>query len=278
MSNEEYSLSQLERIAFETRSTILQILTEAGSGHTGGSLSATDLLVALYFRILHLDPKNPAWPGRDYFILSAGHLCPALYTVMAKRGFFQEEELATLRKFPSRLQGHPSRVDLPGIETSTGSLGQGINVAVGVALGIKRADLTNRVFCLMGDGEQEEGAVWEAAMAAAHYKLDNLTAIIDLNGQQQNGPTKEIIDSEPLEGKYKSFGWQVFTCDGNKMPEVLAALERMREDAEKPKVLLARTVMTKGVTPWQDDHLWHAKVPTVAQLQEALPILRKVYD
>lgn len=270
---------QLEKIALHVRKTVLRILAEAGSGHTGGSLSATDILVALYFHVLKIDPKHPAWEDRDYFILSAGHVCPALYAVMAKREFFPSATLMTLRKLRSPLQGHPSRIDLPGIETTTGSLGQGINVAVGIALGLKRLGKQNRVFCLMGDGEQEEGAVWEAAMAAAHYRLHNLISIVDLNGQQQNGPTKEIMNSAPLTDKYHAFGWSVIECDGNKMDQVVRAfslIEQM-DVQDRPTVILAHTTMAKGVPFWENDHKWHGVAPKKDDLPLAIASLAESY-
>ncbi len=277
MTGKKHTVQELEHIALEVRKTVVQMLAGAGSGHTGGSLSVTDVLVALYFDVLKLDPQNSVWEGRDYFILSAGHLCPALYAVMAKRGFFLEGELLSLRKSDSHLQGHPSRVDLPGIETTTGSLGQGINVAVGIALGLKRLGKDNRVYCVMGDGEQGEGAVWEAAMAAGHYKLDNLAAIIDLNGMQQNGPTRQILDSSPLGEKYHAFGWEVFTCDGNVMHEVVRTLEKMHESNGRPKVLLAHTMMAKGVSFWENDHKWHGVAPKPDDVPAALKALEEYY-
>ncbi|MDP3724777.1 MAG: transketolase [bacterium] len=265
----KHSPSELKTIARQCRIDIVQMLAAAGSGHTGGSLSSIDLLVVLYFNILNHDPNHPSWPERDYFILSAGHLCPALYAVMAHAGYFPKETLMTLRQLGSPLQGHPSHIHLPGIETSTGSLGQGINVGVGVALGLKMEKKPNRTFVLMGDGEQEEGSVWEAAMAASHYKLGNLVGIVDLNGQQQNGPTKEIMDSSPLSAKYQAFGWDVIECNGNDIQEVLDVFAAVRF-GNRPTVILAKTTMGKGVPAWENDYSWHGKAPKKEEVEESL--------
>ena len=265
---------ELSDIAKQCRMDIIRMLAAAGSGHTGGSLSSIDLLVALYFNILNHDPQNPSWSERDFFILSAGHLAPALYAVLAHAGYFPKEKVMTLRQLGSPLQGHPSRIHLPGIETSTGSLGQGINVGVGISLGLKMDKKQNRVFVLMGDGEQEEGSVWEAAMAASHYKLGYLVGIVDLNGQQQNGPTKMIMDSSPLSAKYQAFGWDVVEFNGNDMQEILDAFAAMRF-GDRPTVLLSKTTMGKGVSAWENDHRWHGKAPTKEEAEESLRSIKE---
>ncbi|MBU0650283.1 transketolase, partial [bacterium] len=223
MAEQKVNYDDLKKFCKDIRKSILSMLTQAGSGHTGGSLSCVEILVSLFFCKLKNDPSNPSMKERDRFILSKGHGCPAMYSVMAKRGFFPEEELMSLRQFGSRLQGHPHKNRLPGLESSSGSLGQGLSVSSGLALGLKLDKLPNRVYCLMGDGELNEGQVWEAAMSASHYKLDNLCVIIDRNFLQIDGKTEDIMKLEPLADKWTAFGWKVLKVDGHNVKELLEA-------------------------------------------------------
>lgn len=258
--------AELNSIARDIRKSIVMSLAEAGSGHLGGSLGLADIFTALYFSVLKHDPDNPQWVDRDRFILSIGHVAPVLYATLAHAGYFPVEELMTLRKIGSRLQGHPGRDHgLPGIELSAGSLGQGLSVAVGMALAAKMDQKKHRIFCLHGDGELQEGSIWESAMAAAHHKLDNLTAIIDRNGLQIDGQTEKVMRLEPLGEKWRSFGWKVFQCDGNSIPEVLVAFNKIRDVAGKPQVIIANTIMGKGLKPVENDYRWHGKVPSKEQ-------------
>jgi transketolase len=264
-------LAKLKAIAFNVRRSILTMLTDAGSGHPGGSLSAVELMVSLYFEHIKFDPADPKSPERDYFILSKGHACPVFYAILAEFGCVSHQELCTLRKPESRLQGHPAcDKGLPGIEVSTGSLGYGLSVSAGVALGLKRASKINRVYCLMGDGEQQEGSVWEAAMAATHLKLDNLCAIIDKNGLQIDGAVKDVMGIDPLADKYTSFGWNVITVDGHDLTQVSAAYKAAKETKGKPTCIIANTVKGKGVSFMENNADWHGKVPTKEQLEQAL--------
>ena len=218
-------LQALRRTALDLRRTILKMIAKAGSGHPGGSLSMVELLVGLYWYKLRHDPKRPEWPDRDLFLLSKGHGCPALYAVLAAQGYFPSAELMTLRRFPTRLQGHPERGTLPGIEISSGSLGQGLSMANGIAMADRLDKRARRIFCLMGDGEIQEGQVWEAAMTAHHNHLDSVCAIIDANQLQQNGPVKQIQDIEPLPEKWRAFGWHVIEIDGHDIAQVVQAYD-----------------------------------------------------
>lgn len=268
-------LAKLKEIAVNVRRNILTMLETAGSGHPGGSLSAVELMVSLYFEHIKFDPAKPQSPDRDYFILSKGHACPVFYAVLAELGCVSNQELCTLRKPDSRLQGHPaSDKGLPGIEVSTGSLGYGLSVAAGAALGMKRASKVNRVYCLMGDGEQQEGSVWEAAMAAPHLKLDNLCAIVDNNGLQIDGAVKDVMNIDPLADKYKAFGWNVISVDGHDLTQVSAAYKAAKETKGKPTVIIAKTVKGKGVSFMENNADWHGKVPSKEQLAQALAQLK----
>lgn len=264
------SIKNLKIMANDVRKDIIKMLYLAGSGHTGGSLSATDILTTLYFNVMNHDPKNPSWPDRDRFVLSKGHGCPALYAVLARAGYIPMEELKTLRKLNSRLQGHPSKVDLPCLEASTGSLGQGLGMSMGMALGAKLDQKSFRVYCLMGDGEQNEGSVWESAMAAAHYHLDNLVGIIDHNYLQIDGYTKKIMDTDPLGEKYRAFGWHVIKVDGHNFEQLLKAFNDARQVKNKPTLILARTVKGKGVSFMEDKVEWHGKAPDEDETNQAL--------
>lgn len=253
----------LKEISTEIRSSVIRTLTLAGSGHLGASLGLADLFTCLYFAILNHNPDDPQFPGRDRMILSIGHVAPLLYTTLARAGYFPEKELETLRKLGSRLQGHPGRDHgLPGLELSAGSLGQGLSVSVGRALAGKIDGKSWRVYCILGDGELQEGSVWEAAMAAAHLKLDHLIAIVDRNGVQIDGKTEEIMAIEPLKEKWKAFGWEVVECDGNNHQDLISSFHLAQQVVGKPTVIIAYTKMGKGVPAIEGNYHWHGKTPS----------------
>jgi transketolase len=260
----------LEARAREFRKTILRMITQAGSGHPGGSLSAIDILTALYFHHLRVDPTRPQWPDRDRFVLSKGHACPAWYVVLAARGFFDPAHLWTLRRIGSPLQGHPDMTRTPGVDISTGSLGVGFSAAIGMALAGKRDGRPYRVYALLGDGECQEGAIWEGAMLAAHQGLDNLTAIVDRNGLQQTGPTEERVRLDPLADKWRAFGWDVQEIDGHDMAAVVGALARAGSATGRPAAIVARTVKGKGVSFVEGKVGFHGKALTEDELTRAL--------
>lgn len=263
------SAQELKKLAWQIRRDILIMLEKAGSGHPGGSLSSVELLVGLYYYKLRHDPHNPQWEGRDKLVLSKGHGCSALYTVLAHRGFFPKEELWSFRKLGYRLQGHVYR-GVPGVEASTGSLGQGLSIANGLALAAKLDKKDTRLFCLMGDGEMDEGQIWEAAMAASFRQLDNLCGIVDRNGVQQNGPTEAIKALEPLADKWRACGWHVMQVDGHDPLQVIAAYDEAERTKGRPSLVLARTIKGKGVSFMEGDHRWHGKAPSKAELEAAL--------
>lgn len=260
----------LARKAQELRQLVIKMIGEAGSGHPGGSLSCAEILAVLYFHELRLDPERPDWPDRDRFILSKGHAAPLLYAALAKRGFFPVEELLTLRRLGSRLQGHPDCRRLPGVEMSTGSLGQGLSVGNGLALAAKLDGRPYRVYVLLGDGEIQEGMVWEASMAAAHYRLDNLVAIVDHNGLQIDGPVVEVMSPEPLAQKWQAFGWEVLSVNGHEVGEIAGALEYARRVKGKPTMIIAETVKGKGVSFMENRVEWHGVAPKGEELARAL--------
>ncbi len=260
---------QLQDKAIQIRMDLLQMIHHAKAGHTGGSLSNTDVLTALYYRIMRIDPRQPKWEQRDRFIASKGHAVESLWCILADLGFFDKEELKTFSQFGTRLIGHPNN-KVPGIEMNTGALGHGLPIAVGMALAAKRDGRDYRVFCLMGDGEQAEGSVWEGAMAGAHYKLDNLVGIIDRNRLQISGTTEEVMGLEPLEEKWAAFGWHVVSIDGNDMAAVVAALESAPQAQGKPTLIMANTVKGKGVSFAENVPHWHHHVPSNEELELAL--------
>ena len=268
-------LPRLRDMARECRVQILRMLTHAGSGHPGGSLSVIDLLVDLYFNRMRYDPRRPTWEARDRFVLSKGHCVPAQYACMAKAGFFPESQLLTLRKLGSPLQGHPDRMMLPGIEAATGSLGQGLSVSVGMALGLKLAGKASRVYCVLGDGEIQEGQVWEAAMSgpkvgAPDHRLDNLCVILDYNGIQLDGFVKKILDLEPVVEKWKSFGWPVIDVDGHDIAQVDKALDQAESITGGPTFIVAHTIKGKGVSFMENDPEWHGKAPKPGEAIRAI--------
>ena len=264
------SLDELKSISKEIRKDIVKMLTESASGHPGGSLSATDIMTVLFFKEMNLDPNNEKDPNRDRFVLSKGHAAPVLYSVLARRGYFPVEELSTLRKFKSRLQGHPSIQYLPGIDMSTGSLGQGVSAAVGMALAGKIDNKDYRVYTLLGDGELEEGQVWEAAMCAAHYKLNNLTAFIDFNGLQIDGDITKVMNPWPIDKKFEAFGWNVLVIDGHNYEEIIDAIEKAKECKDKPTAVVCNTVKGKGVSFMENQAAWHGTAPSKEQCETAL--------
>ncbi len=267
--DKKLNIRELEKKAIQIRRDILTMLTKAGSGHTGGSLSEVEILLALYHYKLRHNPKEPLWPNRDRFILSKGHGCPALYAVLADCGYFPREELWTLRKIGSRLQGHP-QIGLPGLEASTGSLGQGLSIANGMALASRLDNLEIRVYCLMGDGENNEGQIWEAAMTAAHYKLDNLCGIIDVNKLQIDGFTSDIKNLEPLAEKWRSFNWSVLEADGHSFKELINSFNKAEKLKGKPTVILGNTVKGKGISFIENKVEWHGIAPKKEELERAL--------
>jgi transketolase len=260
----------LKKLAKKIRLRVLHMLTTAGSGHTGGSLSAADVAVAIYFSKMNFDPKNPLWKERDRFILSKGHAAPLLYAIMGEAGYFPLDTLNLLRKVESPLQGHPCCTSLPGIEVSTGSLGQGLSVANGMALGLRLDKNPARVYCIMGDGEIQEGQVWEAAMTAAHYKIDTLCAVVDNNGLQIDGPVQKIMGIAPLHDKWASFGWHVIDVNGHNMEQILSALDEAERTKGKPTVIIAKTTKGKGVSFFEDKVEYHGVAPSSEEYEKAV--------
>lgn len=272
----ENEIQKLETRAEAIRETIVQMLVAAGSGHTAGPLGMADIFAAFYFHILNHDPKRPDWPERDRLVLSNGHICPALYAAMAHAGYFPVEECLTLRKFGSRLQGHPERLRLAGLETTSGPLGEGLSQAAGMAYAFRIPSTSfdfaqdrslgtgdrRRVYCLMSDGEQQEGNIWEAAMFAGKYKLHNLTAVMDRNNIQIDGMTEDVMPLEPLADKYRAFGWHVIETNGNDIAAFIAAVEEAKAIYEKPTLIIAHTIPGKGVPEIEFDYHWHGKPPT----------------
>lgn len=264
-------ITKLKAKSLEIRKSIIQMLCEAGSGHLGGSLGLADIFTVLYFNEMKHQAHNPSWDKRDRLILSIGHVAPVLYATLAHYGYFPIEELLTLRKLGSRLQGHPGKdKGLPGLEISSGSLGQGLSIANGIAIVLKQNQSKSRVFCICGDGELQEGSVWEAAMSASHYKLDNLICIVDRNGLQIDGPTSQVMELEPLTLKWAAFGWHVITCNGNFIPDILKAFAKANSIVGMPKVILAQTTMGKGVPSIENNYHWHGKAPNKEEAQKFL--------
>jgi len=264
------STEELKEKARIIRKHIIRMTGEAGSGHPGGSLSAADIITALFFKVLNHDPTYPKWEERDRFILSKGHAAPALYAALAEAGYFPVGLLKTLRKLNSPLQGHPDRRKLPILEASTGSLGQGLSIGVGIALAGKLDRKNYTVFVLTGDGELDEGQVWECAMFASKYKIDNIVAIVDYNKFQLDGPVEEIMPLEPLARKWRAFGWRVKEIDGHDMEEIVKVLEEMKKKRGKPKVVIAHTIKGKGVSFMENNNYFHGKAPTKEEMERAL--------
>lgn len=264
------NVEELKNIAKVVRKDIVAMLTESASGHPGGSLSAADLLTTLYFNEMNIDPANPRDINRDRFVLSKGHAAPVLYSTLARRGFFNADELKSLRKLGSILQGHPNMNEVPGVDMSTGSLGQGISTAVGMALAGKIDEKSYRVYTLLGDGELQEGQVWEASMCAAHYKLDNLTAFIDNNGLQIDGNIADVMNPGPIGDKFKAFGWNVIEIDGHDIEAIINAIEKAKATKGMPTVVVMKTVKGKGVSFMENQASWHGTAPSKEQCELAL--------
>jgi len=263
-------IQELNTIAKNVRLTILHMLNQAGSGHTGGSLSAADVAVAIYFSKMRFNPADPRWKERDRFILSKGHAAPLLYALMAEAGYFPKETVASLRTIESPFQGHPCCKRLPGIEVSTGSLGQGLSVANGMSLGLRLDNSPARVYCIMGDGEIQEGQVWEAAMTAAHYKIDNLCAVVDNNGLQIDGPVESVMSIAPVHDKWAAFGWHVIDVDGHDMAQIVSALNEAETVKGKPTVLIANTTKGKGVSFFEGKVEYHGIAPSDDEYERAV--------
>jgi transketolase len=271
-------ISELEEMAAQVRRDIIYMLLSAKSGHSGGPLGMADIFSALYFNILNIDNEEPKWEDRDYLFVSIGHIAPVWYAALARRGYFGLDELKSLRKINGRLQGHPAPLKthgLPGIEIASGSLGQGLSIAVGTALALKTDRKSNRVFCVNGDGELQEGQIWESIMTAAHHKVSNLTMIIDFNDCQIDNRVHKVMNIEPLKDKFKAFGWEVAQINGNDISQILKAVNNPARDKEKPYAVIAKTKMGKGVSFMEDDYKWHGVPPNDEQAIIALSELKK---
>ena len=269
---------ELKLIAARGRCLGMQMVFRAASGHIGGSLSAMDILTELYFEQLRVDPERPQAPERDRFVMSKGHCTPALYSILALRGYFPEKQLELFRSIEGHMSGHPDMVHVPGVDMSTGSLGQGLSAAVGMAIAGKMDSAAYRVYALMGDGEIEEGQIWEAAMSAAKYKLDNLCGIVDVNGLQIDGRTADVMPSEPLDAKFAAFGWNGITADGHDFDSLRAALAAAKAEKGRPSVILAKTVKGKGVSFTEHDPGWHGKAPNAEQYEQAMAELNAAVE
>ena len=269
MEREEL-IKNLREKASILRQEVVKMLGESKSGHPGGSLSAADIMAALYFYQMRHQPENPRWEDRDRFVLSKGHAAPILYAALAEAGYFPKEQLASLRKVGSMLQGHPDMKKTPGVDMSSGSLGQGLSACNGMALAARLDNKDYKIYTLLGDGELQEGQVWEAAMTAAHYKLNNVIAFIDYNGLQIDGPIREVKSPEPIADKWRAFGWHVIKIDGHDLEQILEALEAANQITDKPVVIVARTVKGKGVSFMENQVGWHGTAPSQEQVEKAL--------
>lgn len=275
---EQLKATELARIANSIRFGIIESVYNAKCGHPGGSLSIADIMAYLYFEEMKVDPSNPKDPMRDRFVLSKGHTAPALYSTLAERGFFPKEDLKTLRKTSSYLQGHPDMKSVPGVDMSTGSLGQGVSAACGMALSSKLDGSPYRVYTVVGDGESEEGQVWEAAMFASHYKLDNLVLILDLNGLQIDGPITEVMNPMPHDEKFAAFGWNVITINAHDFNEIEAAFAKARETKGRPTAIIAKSVKGKGVSYMENACEWHGQAPKEDLYKVAIEDLNRISD
>jgi len=269
------SVDELKQMAAVIRSDIIEMICTAGAGHPGGSLSATDIVTALYFRLMRIDPANPHWPDRDRFILSKGHACPVWYAALAERGFFEKSHLGTLRRMGSILQGHPDMNKVPGIDMTTGSLGHGLSVGIGMALAGRLQKLDYHVWVIIGDGESQEGSVWEAAMSGAKWKLDNLTAILDRNNLQNDAFVDELMPIEPIADKWRAFGWNVVEIDGHDMSAIVTALEGAKTHKSAPTMVIAHTIKGKGVSYMENVCEWHGRAPCREDADKALDEIRR---
>ncbi|MDP2638186.1 MAG: transketolase [Candidatus Levybacteria bacterium] len=272
----EDQLKDLKLKANNIRQLIIEMLLEAGSGHSGGPLGMADIFASFYFHILKHNPKDPNWEGRDRLVLSNGHICPVQYAAMALAGYFPLEELKTLRKINSRLQGHPHRTALPGLETTSGPLGEGLSQAIGIALAGKMDNKSYTTYCITSDGEHEEGNTWEAVMFAAKNKLNNLIQVIDRNYIQIDGNTENIMPLDPLKEKYESFNWNAIEIDGNDIKSFIEAIEKAKLSKNKPTIIIAKTVPGKGVSFMENDYRWHGKPPGKEEAEKALAELKNI--
>lgn len=263
-------IDKLKDISKKVRRNIIEQVYGANSGHPGSSLSCVEILTVLYFNQMDIDPQNPKMENRDKLVLSKGHASPALYSVLAQRGYFDIEELKEFRKLGSRLQGHPDLKKLPGVDMSAGSLGQGLSSACGMALGDKLNKNNNRVYCILGDGETEEGQIWEAAMTAAHYKLDNLCVVIDNNNLQIDGKIEDVVNPYPIDKKFESFGFEVLKCNGHDEQDLISTFEKAKTIKGKPVVIIAKTIKGKGISYMEDKAEWHGKAPNEEQFKQAI--------
>ena len=270
----EDKIKKLELMANQLRQDVIAMLIEAGSGHTGGPLGMADIFTAFYFHILRHDPRRPEWPDRDRLVLSNGHICPIQYAALARAGYFPVDELKTLRKINSRLQGHPHRTALPGVETTSGPLGSGLSQSIGMALAARLDGKKSRVYCFMSDGEHQEGNTWEAIMFAGKNKLDNLTAVMDRNNIQIDGNTESIMPLEPLREKYESFNWHVVEIGGHDIHEIISAVAEAHAIHERPTMIIAHTIPGKGVSFMENDYKWHGKPPKPDEAKAALKELK----
>ncbi len=275
MSQKPMSIEELEKMAVIIRCDIIDMICTAAAGHPGGSLSAADVVTALYFRVMRIDPQNPDWPDRDRFILSKGHACPVWYAALAERGYFGKSHLKTLRQMGSILQGHPDMLKTPGIDMTAGSLGHGLPAGLGMALSGKLQQKDYHVFVIIGDGESQEGSIWEASMAAPNFKLDNLTAILDYNHLQNDYSVEDIMPIHPVVDKWQAFGWHVIDIDGHNMTQVVQALEEAKLHKGAPTMIVANTVKGKGVSYMENVCEWHGKAPCQEEADQALEELRR---
>ena len=267
-------MQDLNRIASKLRKHVIEMTCEAGSGHPGGSLSSADIMTALYFKVMNIDPKKPNWPERDRFVLSKGHAAPVLYAALAERGYFPVSQLKTLRKLGSKLQGHPDMRTTKGVDASTGSLGQGLSIANGMALAGRLDKRKYFVYVVIGDGESQEGQVWEAAMASAHYNLDNVIAFLDYNRLQIDGKVGDIMELEPIADKWRAFGWEVCEVDGHKIDDMVSCVEDMKKVKGKPHMIICHTTKGKGISFMENLAEWHGKAPTCDQMLKAVKELK----
>jgi transketolase len=275
MVQDPMSVDELKQMAATIRCDIIDMICTAEAGHPGGSLSATDIVTALYFRLMRIDPANPRWPDRDRFILSKGHACPVWYAALAERGFFDKSHLGTLRRLGSILQGHPDMNKVPGIDMTAGSLGQGLSVGIGMALAGRLQKKDYHVWVVIGDGESQEGSVWEAAMAGAKWKLGNLTAILDRNNLQNDWYVDDLMPIEPVADKWRAFGWHVVEINGHAMEEIVPALEAAKDREDGPTLILAHTIKGKGVSFMENVCEWHGKAPCKEEADQALKEIRR---
>src|SRR6266481_1095937 len=271
---EERKIKELELIANELRVSVIEMLREAGSGHQGGPLGMSDIFASFYFHILNQDPRHPEWPDRDRLVLSNGHICPIQYAALEHAGYFPIEELKTLRKLGTRLQGHPHRGSLPGIETTSGPLGSGISQAAGIALAARLDHKKHRVYCLTSDGEHQEGNIWEAVMFAGKERLNNLTVVVDRNNIQIDGTTEKIMPLEPFRKKYESFNWNVIDADGHNFHSIIGAVAEAHATHERPTVIIAHTIPGKGVSFMENDYRWHSKPFGPGEAEQAIKELK----